>query len=264
MSVPNTYSTQIQFGAGYIYGLNQGSTLGAAPPLIIPGQFPTIQDASVDLTFTVKELNGQLEFPVDLASASKKISGKIMTGRIDLNLLNQLVFADDFVTGSNAIANVEPHTIASSPTDTVQVINNTTFVQDLGVWYSSQFDNNNQVQLVPVPTSPAQGQYTVDPSTGTYTFNGADAGAGVLISYQYTVLTGHALTVTNRIMGYSRPVFAAYFSEPYQGNNDLILYYCRATSLKMPEKREDYLILEIDFMAAAAPNGDVLTWSMSV
>src|SRR5208282_2113118 len=262
MSVPpNATSTFIEFGAGYIYGLNLGSSYGAAPTLITPGKFITIQDASVDFAYTVKELNGATEFPEDLASASKKITGKITTGRVDLNLLNQLVYADLFATGENAIANVEAHTIGASPTDTVTVTNGMTFVQDLGVWYASQFSGNNPIQLQSVATSPAQGQYVPGAAnTGTYTFNGADAGQALLISYEYSLTSGHSLTVTNKLMGSGRPVFQAYFSMPYQGTNDLILYYCRATSTKIPLKREDYTILEIDFMAAANASGNVAQW----
>lgn len=261
--VPNTQSTQIQFGAGFIYGLNLGATYGAAPSLITPAKFATIQDANVDFSFTVKELNGNLEFPEDLASASKKITGKLATGRIDLSLLNQLVFADAYTSGENAIATDEPHTVGASPTDTVTVTNSATFVQDLGVFYANQFNQNNPIQLVPVASSPAQGQYTVS-AGGVYTFNGADAAAAVLISYEYSVTTGHNLIVNNKIMGYSRPVFQLYLSQPYQGTNDLILFYCRATGLKIPEKREDYTILEIDFMAAANAAKQVFQWCSAV
>jgi hypothetical protein len=133
-------------------------------------------------------------------------------------------------------------------------------VQDLGVWYSAQFNGNNPIQLVPVASSPAQGQYVVNPTTGVYTFNGADAGAGILISYEYTTTAGHSLTVTNKIMGSGRPVFQLYLSQPYQGTNDMLLYYCRATKLNIPQKREDYLILEIDFMASANAAGNVFSW----
>lgn len=265
MTVPNTYSTQIQFGAGYVYGLNLGSSYGAAPSLIVPGRFITIQDASIDMTFTIKELLGATEFAEDIASASKKITGKITTGRIDLDLLNQLVFADQFVTGQlSAIANLEQHTIAASPTDTVQVTNNTTFVQDLGVFYTGQFNGNNAIQLVPVASSPAQGQYVVNPTTGTYTFNGADAGQGVAISYEYTTTAGHTLTMTNKLMGSGRPVFSLYLSQPYNGNNDMMLFYCRASKLNIPQKREDYLILEVDFQCSANAAGNVFQWTSPV
>lgn len=260
--VPNTQSTQIQFGAGFIYGLNLGAAYGAAPSLIVPGRFSTIQDANVDFSFTVKELLGNLEFPEDLASASKKVTGKVVTGRIDLGLLNQLVFADDFTEGHSAIATDESHVIAASPADDVSVVNASSFVQDLGVFYANQFNENNPIQLTPVSDSPAQGEYTV--SAGVYSFNGADAGQEVMISYEYTEATGHNLIVNNKIMGYSRPVFQLYLSQPYQGTNDLILYYCRATSLKIPEKREDYTILEIDFMTAANAAKKVFQWCSAV
>lgn len=262
----NTDSTQIQFGAGYIYGLNLGSTYSSTPPsLIVPSKFATIQDANIDFAYTVKELNGATEFPEDLASASKKITGKITTGRIDLGLLNQLVFEDEYTTGNNAIANLEPHTIAASPTDSVTVTNGAAFVQDLGVWYANQFNGNNAIQLTPVPSSPALGQYIAGAAgVGSYSFNGGDAAQAIYISYEYTTVTGHNLIVTNKIMGSGRPVFMAYFSQPYQGNNALILYYCRATSTKIPEKREDYTILEIDFMAAANAAGNVAQWCSAV
>jgi len=49
---------------------------------------------------------------------------------------------------------------------------------DQGVTYA------NGTAMVSVASNPAQGQYSV--GCGTYTFNSADAGQGVLISYSYT------------------------------------------------------------------------------
>jgi hypothetical protein len=57
--------------------------------------------------------------------------------------------------------------------------------------YSGYFENVmvtyalTGVPLVEVATSPAQGQYAVEPSTGEYSFNRADAGSPVAISYSY-------------------------------------------------------------------------------
>lgn len=257
----------ITFGAGYIYGLNLGSAYSQnAPTLITPGKFITIQDANVDFTFTIKELLGATEFAEDIASASKKLTGKVTTGRIDLNVLNQLVFEDSFVTGQTAIANLEAHSIGVSPTDTVTVTNAASFVQDLGVFYTNITAGNDPVQLQSIGNnpSPAQGQYAVNPATGVYTFNGADAGQAVQISYTYTLTSGHSLTVNNRVMGSGRPVFSMYLSMPYQGTNDLILFYCRAASVKIPIKREDYCILEIDYQCSADNLGRVAEFCSSV
>jgi hypothetical protein len=250
MSAPTTLGTYIQFGAGYIYALNVGGpTLTTPGQGIVPVRLATIQDASVEFAFTLKELSGNLEFPEDVASASKKITGKLTTGRFDLNLLNQTVFGEALAVGAGTgIINGEANTILTSHTYTV--VDSATFVQDLGVYYSATGAAPGR-QLIPVASSPAVGQYSV--AAGVYTFNTAEiTTAGTLLfNYSFTQTTGYQLPINNKIMGNSRPVFQLYLSQPYQGNNDLILYSCRASKLNMPEKREDYVILEIDFEAYA-------------
>jgi hypothetical protein len=82
--------------------------------------------------------------------------------------------------------NGELHTIPNVPGPyTVQVTFNqltptSGFAENLGVVYSP-----SGVPLEQVPTNPQKGQYTVEPSTGVYTFNVADAGAAIAISYSY-------------------------------------------------------------------------------
>lgn len=254
----NTNSTIIQFGAGRIYGVNTGA--GAAPALIVPGQFATIQDASVDMTFTIKRLMGAYEFPEDTASASKTLTGKLTTGRVDLQLINQLVFADSYTTGGE-FTYQETDTIGATPYQ-ITVANSATWTKDLGVFYTLPNSFGNAVQLSPVASSPATGQYTV--AAGVYTFAAADTTLGVVINYEATFTTGHSLTVNNLLMGQNRPIFKLYLSQPYDGTNDLIIYNCRASKMNIPEKREDYLILEIDFEAFAAPGNPVFKWSNAV
>jgi hypothetical protein len=255
MSTTYTESDFIQFGAGYIYGLAVGGTESS---VVIPGYFATIESASVDISVTVKELRGAFEDAEDLASASRKITGKITTGRINLSTINQLLFADTFATGATAISNLETQVVPSSPAGVVTVTNSATWTADLGVFYTG-----TRQQLSPVSIgTPLQGQYKV--VAGQYTFAVADEGTSVSISYEYTTTTGHTLTLNNKIMGSSRPVFACYFSMPYNGNNDLTLFWCRATKLNIPEKREDYCVLDIEFMAGANPAGHVLQWCSSV
>lgn len=53
------------------------------------------------------------------------------------------------------------------------------FATDSGVFYA------NGAALAPVAANPGAGQYTVDPTSGTYTFSAADAGASVALSYGY-------------------------------------------------------------------------------
>jgi hypothetical protein len=54
------------------------------------------------------------------------------------------------------------------------------YFEDAGVVYFPSL-----IPLVEVDTNPQKGQYTVDTTTGVYTFSQADAGLGVAISYEY-------------------------------------------------------------------------------
>lgn len=77
---------------------------------------------------------------------------------------------------------------------TVQAVLSPYFENDFVVFYPSL------VHLVEVATDPHQGQYTVDTSTGVYTFNEADAGKTVAITYEYVT----------KIL----PVYASLFNVP--------------------------------------------------
>jgi hypothetical protein len=99
----------------------------------------------------------------------------------------------------------------------------------------------------------AAGQYSVNTTTGVYTFNSADATKGVLISYNYTTSTSPAanFVINNRLLGQS-PFFSITFNIAYQGNNmQMQLYQCISTKLTMGTKLEDFLIPEFDFSAMA-------------
>jgi hypothetical protein len=84
----------------------------------------------------------------------------------------QIVYTSGFVIQNEA------QTVPSSGSYAVAVnAPNGNWGADQGVTYA------NGTALTPVASSPAQGQYAV--SNGTYTFNLADAGQAVLISYSY-------------------------------------------------------------------------------
>lgn len=79
---------------------------------------------------------------------------------------------------------------------TVAVVNSgANFVADLGVVFSG-----TGLALVKVGSNPHQGQYAVS-ATGVYTFNSADAGQGVSISYTFNQTSGG--TLANGILVYT-------------------------------------------------------------
>jgi hypothetical protein len=238
------------FGGGYIYGVQTIAPGGSPPSILLPTQFVTIQEASVDFTFSTKELRGILMDPEDIAITTRKISGKITTGRVNLKQLNDMIFAEpggNFAPGTVLLANNEP-AIVPATTFQITVMHAAAFYQDLGVFYAG-----TRNQLVPVSSAPTQGQYTYNPSTGVYTFSAADVGVSMLTSYRYSSpSTGHTLTLHNLVMGSGiRPTFEALFQNPNDGDQELLLYQCICSSLKVPLKTEDYVKLEIDFQAYA-------------
>jgi len=246
------------FGGGFIYGIQQVAPGGVAPSLLYPGQFSTIQEASVDISKTVKELRGVYEDPEDLADASRKITGKVTSGRININQLNNLVFGEpggtNFITGTTKVVDNEAGTVNGS--NQVIVVNSGVFLEDLGVTYAG-----TREQLIPVSSVSSQGQYSV--ASGVYTFNAADSAAKVLISYRYTSASGHSLSVNNLLMGNQRPSFSVLLTNQYDGDNELLLYYCKATKVSMAIKTEDYVHLEMDFMAGANSSGQTFQWLTS-
>lgn len=243
-----------QFGIGGVFGNANAGNLAANPT---PSRFMTVQDVDVTIDQQLKELKGQYKFPDDVAPGEMKLTGKIGTGRIDYQLWNNLFFADSFATGEDAIALAEAHTVPASTPFTVTIAppSSGTFVGDLGVQYSATGQ-----PFTKVATVAAAGQYAI--SGGVYTFDSADASAGVLISYTYALTSGHTLTVNNQLMGYG-PVFELWLAEPYQafggnaGLNGLHLYACRLSKLNQPFKRDDYLIIDHEFEAYPNAAGQV-------
>jgi hypothetical protein len=251
------------FGAGYIFGTQTIAPGGqVAPSILLPSELVSIQEASVDISIKTVELRSALEDPEDVATSARKITGKIVTGRVGLNQLNWLVFGEpgggNYVAGTKKLAEREPHVIPASGVFTVVVSNGATFYEDKGVYVAG-----SRLQFTPVTGVPLQGQYSYAPVTGTYTFNLADAGTAILISYMYTSPTGHTLTVNNLIMGSARPAFEALFQNPYDGDQELLLFACRVSKLGFPIKTEDYVKIDIEFMAFANSQGQVMQWLSS-
>lgn len=209
----------------------------------------TLQDIDVTIDQTLKELKGQYKFPDDVAPADMKCTVKVGSGRVSINMFNQLFFADQYDTGETVVPS-EPslETIPSTSAYTVTITPPGTgvFGIDLGVQYASSLQ-----PLQKVSTPSAVGQYSVNTSTGLYTFYSGDAGVQVLISYTYTVVSGHKLVVNNQVMGYG-PTFELWLAEPYQGTNGMHIFSARMSKLGIPIKRDDYVI--IDMEGEAYPN----------
>jgi hypothetical protein len=240
------------FGTGFLFGNPIGGNEATNPT---PQYFGTVQDIDVEISATIKELRGNLQFPDDTAIADKKLTGKIKWGRIEIPVFNQLYFADTYVAGVTAVQPREAHSVPATPFQvTIAPPSGGVFGIDLGV-----LDASTGLPFTKVASGPTTGQYTV--SGAVYTFAAADTLRNVLISYTYTLAaSGNTLTVNNQVQGYG-PVFEIWLTEPYQNaGNGLHLYACKASKLGAPRKRDDYVITEFDFEAFANAAGKVFDW----
>jgi hypothetical protein len=83
-------NTSLAFGAGVLVGTPAGGS---------PIQFGTLQEVSVDFSFSTKQLMGQFQFPVAAARGSGKITGSAKFANIDGPTLNQIFFGVTPTTG---------------------------------------------------------------------------------------------------------------------------------------------------------------------
>lgn len=227
----------LQFGSGELWGL--GPAANATPV-----KFGTLQSASVEFSTSQKELMGQYIYPVAIANASGKISGKVKMAEISGNLYNSLFFGGTMSVGSTLIASGEAGTVPASTPWTVTVTNAATFVQDLGVRYSA-----SGTAFARVASGPTIGQYSVS-GVGVYTFATADASAAVLIDYTYTgAAVGHSVNVANQLQGQA-PIFQLWLRNGYNAQFQTVqLYACVAQKLSIATKTSDWTVPEFDFSA---------------
>src|SRR5260370_12671 len=222
-----------------------------------PINFGLIQEATFDISFTMKELYGQKQWPVAIARGTGKITGKAKMARISGLAFNNLFFGQTLAAGQLNTSFAEGPTSIPTTPFTITVVNSATFVDDLGVINAA-----TGLPFTKVASGPTAGQYSV--AAGVYTFASADnvSGIKVLISYTYTLAaTGEKITVTNQLSG-TTPTMQAQFFTTFQGNPLSVKFpNCVSTKLAIASKLEDFMIPEIDFSCYADAADNVMTWS---
>ena len=249
------------FGAGLLWGTPKLDSVGATIANPTPLLFGTLQDVSLDISRELKMLHGQNQFPVAVGAGKGKISGKAKVANIFAQFWNTVFFGQTLSSGLVGINYETAGTLI--PTTPFQVTiappNSGTFTDDLGV-----IDANGK-PMARVPSGATTGQYSVNTTTGVYTFATADVGLRVYINYKYTAtVTGaQKQTVVNQPMGYA-PVFKVDLLMAYQGKQ-LTVSLPNAIGGKMglATKLDDFMVPEFEFEAFADGAGNVLTMSMS-
>ena len=234
---------QTVFGPGLIYA--KSSATGSSYK-----QLGSIQDFSFDESKTMKELHGSFQFPIDVATSTIKLSGKMKQAVINATSYNDIFFGQSIATGQTLTAVGEAGTIPSSTAYTITVSQSAHFTADLGVTYA---DGSAVFQYIPTGT-PTVGQYTV--TAGVYTFAAADAGKAVSISYRYSsALTGINITNSQQLIGTTVTFSLLYVSQHNGKEISLEFFKVVAPKLAMQFKLEDFMVPELDLAMFANDAG---------
>lgn len=270
--------TQFSFGSGYVYGIPlQGTNL-------TPCLLGTLQDCSYDISASTKELMGQLQFPVAVGRGPAKFTGKAKMGAFSAEMWNTFFFGPGLtgtatpVSSSAGIVTVNRE--LGTPTSHTYTVTSLatpggTFDTDLGVTYGPGAAAAYQgVALQKVTSVTAAGQYSVNTSTGVYTFFTSDTNAnatnGIAVAYTYAPTTPtrviQSIINSDFPMG-SAPTFEIVHSIPYAtGGTDVTLkiYAAMASKLSFGFKNSDFTVPDIDFTIFANSGGrvmDIITFS---
>lgn len=227
----------------------------------MPIKLGTLQEVSLDFDINIKELRGQQRYPVMAVAADGKVSGKAGFGTFYPEALG-ILLGGTKSTGAYSVATLggagqTAKTIPTTPfAVTVSPPNSGTWAADGGVILvgASELFNTAMTRVASTAT-PTTGQYKV--SAGVYTFAAADAGATIIITYQYTTSSGTTITVPNLVMGASYP-FELIASATLQ-NKEVIFKLPNVISgkLSMPFKVGDFSIFDFDFEAFPDGSGNI-------
>lgn len=213
------------------------------------------QELSVEVSGDIKEFHGQGSFALAVARGKTKLNGKLKAAIMDSNSLNTLYFGTGTTAGlmnaiysdttGSVIPAAGPYSVATTPP------NSGTLNLDLGVTV-------NGVAYIRVLSAPTAGQYSVDVTTGIYTFAAADAGKRAYISYRYnyTMASAREFSLNNLPMGATPRFRLEYFTE-FQGKR----CFLELLSVVAPKlhllggKNDDFSVPEIDFQAQTDESG---------
>ena len=240
---------QYSFGSGVLYGRSLTNTPAT------PVRFGALQGASIDFSFTTKELHGSYQFPVALGRGKGKITGKADFAQFNAQAFNDLFFGNS--NPSNTSTRTQVGEAGTVTANTVTATYGANFVTDLGVVRASDsavFTRAN---------TPIGLQYSVNETTGVYTFNATQANVAVLLSYTYAdSANGKKISITNQLLGNS-PTFMAVFTSTFESKSlTVVLNKCMSSKLTLATKLEDFVSPNFDFMAFADASGNIGTYSL--
>lgn len=202
-----------------------------------------VQNVSLDIAASVKTLFGENIFPEAIGVGTHQVTGSASYARVNSAFLPKYMFGTEMQAGSIQRVD-EAAAIPATTPYTVTVAQAADFAQNVGVINAA---NGNH--LVLVASAPAAGQYAVDPATGIYTFNSADASAAIIIRYNVNATGGQHFEMKNRRMGQQYP-FTLSLANDFQDNfYSLTINQCVLTKYSQAMKNDDFGIPALEFSA---------------
>lgn len=232
-----------------------------AQRLDIPNQAPInvgyANEFSFDLSGSTKQLFGQNQYALVAARGTIKSSGKFKNAVISGLALNAVFFGGTLQDGGDAWVIGEAGSVPAVTPFTITVTGAADFSKDLGVSYAATGVPFKRV----ASGSEAVGSYSVNETTGVYTFSDADASAAVLIDYMKDSTGGQSLTLTNQLIGVT-PTFALYYytnlNQPTAKPYVTTIFNCVSSKLSQAFKLEDFMMPEVDFDIFANASNQIL------
>lgn len=234
----------LQFGAGLLYGTPTAGNLPTNPtPIRL-----LLQEVSVEFKGDLKKLWAQQQMPIAKARGKVDVTGKAKIVNFDPDPINQLFWAQTSAVGIEIPVDREQHTLDASAAS-ITVTNASSFRYDNGVqWLSGSLAG---AAAIKVASNVQAGQYSVNSSTGVYSFAAADANNKIAISYTYEDnARGRTIELTNQLMGYAPEVRMDVFNIFRNKVLGIRLNSCVIGSWTYPSKLEDFWVSDITFDAS--------------
>ena len=220
-----------------------GKTLAFGVGMVYADETPfgIIQNVTVDITASVKQLYGENIFPEAIGVGTHAITGSAAFAKWNTDLLPKYAFGTEMASGNQA--RIEEAGAIPSVTPFTEVVTQAaTYLRNIGV-----IDVASGNHMKRVDTGPATGQYSVNETTGTYTFAVADAGKAIIVRYDSQQTTGQSFQMVNRRMGQQYP-FTLSLANDFQGNAyAFTLYQCVFTKLGLAFKNDDFGVPTVEF-----------------
>lgn len=239
---------QYTFGAGRLFITPQGADSVAYGAT----EVAALQGVTVDFGFTPKTLHAGPSWSIQGARAKGGVRCKAQWARFTAHAWDALLAGTAGEAGSTRTAVDEPHVISGGA---AAVTHAAGYSGDLGVVQAVTGEPYRRVAA-----APAGRQYVAD-DAGGYTFDAAQDGQAVLISYTHEAATGRRIMLRGQAPGHT-PRFSAVLTGTFNGqSHTLTLPECVAGGIGWRAGLDGWTLPEFPFEAVADQSGLVGTWN---